>query len=103
MEFIRLFSFEKSADGLFTESDLLELEIALITRPNAGDLIPGGKGLRKLRFAAKGHGKRGGARVIYYHIDGDGLIYLVFAYPKNEQENLTHKQLSQLIKLIYEP
>jgi hypothetical protein len=48
-----------------SEADIFELEMLLTVRPEAGDLIPGGRGLRKLRSPAKGHGKRGSARVIY--------------------------------------
>ncbi len=49
MVFKRLLTFERSASGLLTEADVMELEIALMLRPEAGALIPGGKGLRKLR------------------------------------------------------
>ena len=72
------------------------MEMALIKHPEAGDLIPRGKGLRKIRRPAKGHGKRGGARVIYYYVASDNRIYFVFAYAKSEQENITEKQLKQL-------
>ena len=68
--------------------------------PEAGDLIPHGRGLRKLRRPLPGRGKSGGARVIYYHINDENLIYLVFAYAKNRQENLTKDQLKQLGKLL---
>lgn len=67
MEFVRFPTFEKSAAGILSEADILELEILLTTHPDAGDRIPGGRGLRKLRRPAKGRGKRGGARLIYYH------------------------------------
>jgi hypothetical protein len=100
MIFIRLASFEKSASRLFSEADIIDLELALIEHPEAGDIIPRGKGLRKIRRPAKGHGKRGGARVIYYYVASDSRIYFVFAYAKNEQENLTEKQLKQLGDLL---
>ena len=65
--------------------------------------IAGGSGLRKLRWSVQGRGKRGGARVIYYrHVPGD-RIYLIYAYVKNEQSDLTREQiklLSQLMKDI---
>ena len=54
---------------------MLELEIALMLRPETGALIPGGKGLRKLRRPLAGRGKSGGARVIYYYISNDATIY----------------------------
>ena len=100
MEFIRLPTFEKTAANILSESDIFELELILAVRPDAGDLIPGGRGLRKLRRPAKGHGKRGGARVIYYHINVQHLILLIVAYAKNEQEDLDRKQLQILATLI---
>lgn len=77
-----------------TETDVMELEIALILRPEVGALIPGGRGLRKLRRPLAGRGKSGGARVIYYYISDDATIYLVFAYAKNRQPDLTRDQLA---------
>lgn len=100
MEFSRLAAFERSAVGLLSEADILDLEIALMEQPEAGALIVGGRGLRKLRRPARGQGKRGGARVIYYYVSTDQHIYLVFAYAKNEREDLTSKQLQQLANLL---
>lgn len=100
MEFSRLATFERSAKGLFSEGDIFELELFLAKQPEAGDVIPKGKGLRKVRHPAKGHGKRGGARVIYYYVSDESLIYLVFAYAKNEREDLTVQQLKQLGEIL---
>jgi hypothetical protein len=100
MEFSRLATFERTADGLLSETDILDLEIALIEQPEAGALIPGGRGLRKLRRPARGRGKRGGARVIYYYVSTAHHIYFVFAYAKNEREDLTPKQIQQLANLL---
>jgi hypothetical protein len=100
VEFVRFPTFEKTAADLFSEADIFELEMLLAVQPDAGDLIPGGRGLRKLRRAAKGHGKRGGARVIYYHVSRQHIILLIVAYAKNEQEDLDRKQLQILSTLI---
>ena len=100
MEFIRLPTFEKTATGLFSEADILELEVLLTLHPDAGDVIPGGRGLRKLRRPGKGRGKRGGARVIYYHVTRQHLILLITAYAKNEQEDLDRRQLQLLADLL---
>ena len=100
MEFVRFPTFEKTAADLLSEADICELEMQLALQPEAGDLIPGGRGLRKLRRPAKGHGKRGGARVIYYHVSRQHLILLIVAYAKNEQEDLDRKQLQILATLI---
>ena len=68
----------------------------LVEQPDAGDIIPGSGGCRKLRWAAKGHGKRGGARVIYYWFTDDHRILLLDLYAKNEAENLSQAQLKEL-------
>jgi hypothetical protein len=100
VEFKRLQTFERSADGLLTETDVMELEIALMLTPEVGALIPGGKGLRKVRRPLAGRGKSGGARVIYYYISNEATIYLVFAYAKFRQSDLTKTQLTTLAKLV---
>ncbi len=100
MEFVRLHTFEKTASGLLSEAEIIEIEAILTANPNAGDVIPGSRGLRKIRVAAKGHGKRGGARVIYYHVHTQFLVLLILAYAKNEMEDLTAKQLKILSTTI---
>ena len=100
MEFVRLASFEKSSAAIFTETDILELELDLMLRPEAGDLIPGAKSLRKLRRPLRGRGKRGGARVIYYLITAEDKILLLYAYAKNVQGDLTPAQSKQLVQLV---
>lgn len=102
VEFKRFRLFEKSCAGLFTEHDVFELELALVADPEAGDLIPGAKGLRKIRRPLAGRGKRGGARVIYYHIVSDHQILLLYAYAKNQQGDLTPAQAKQLVQLVQE-
>lgn len=100
VEFVRFPAFEKSAAGLLSEAEILELERQLLVQPDAGDLIPGGRGLRKLRRPMKGRGKRGGARVVYYHVKAGHLILLIFAYAKNAQEDLDRRQLQLLAQLV---
>ena len=76
------------------------LQSFLLARPDAGEAIRGGSGLRKLRWSASGRGKRGGARVIYYrHVPGE-CIYLVYAYAKNVQDDLTREQVKVLANLM---
>jgi hypothetical protein len=72
----------------------------LLVRPDAGKVIPKSGGLRKLRVAAKGHGKRGGARVIYYWVVARDRILLLAIFAKNEKEDLTRSELKQLRTLI---
>ncbi len=100
MEFIHLATFTRSASGLMSEADVFELELALVREPVAGDMIPGGRGLRKLRRPLAGRGKSGGARVIYYYVASDEQIYFVFAYAKNRQADLTKTQLTELAQYV---
>ena len=97
---MRFPTFEKSSAGILSEADILKLEMLLTVHPDAGDLIPGGRGLRKLRRPAKGRGKRGGARVIYYHVSSQHIILLIVAYAKNEQEDLDRRQLHILANQV---
>jgi hypothetical protein len=79
---------------------LRRLQNFLIATPDAGDVIQGGSGLRKLRWTMPGRGKRGGARVIYYwYVPGD-RIYLIYAYAKNQQSDLTPAQANTLAALM---
>jgi len=75
------------------------LQNALILDPEAGDLIPRSRGLRKIRWKVAGRGKRGGIRVIYYLVTKD-QIFMLYAYAKNEQENLTPDQTQKLRNLV---
>ncbi|MBQ1452862.1 MAG: type II toxin-antitoxin system RelE/ParE family toxin [Ruminococcus sp.] len=87
------------AMGLSVE-DTKELEMILLSNTEQGDKIPGMDGARKLRIQLEGRGKRGGARVIYIDILTKERLYLLFAYPKNVQEDLTSEQKKQLRLLI---
>ena len=100
MEFIRLPTFERSVASVLSEADIFELELALLLDPEAGDVIPGAKGLRKLRRPASGRGKRGGARIIYYLVTSKQKILLLYAYAKNVQGDLSPAQAKQLSKLV---
>jgi len=102
MVFVELPVFIRCAASLFTDEDLAELQVTLLENPSAGDLIPGGRGLRKLRVPLTGRGKRGGARVIYYHWVSEQQCYLVYAYAKNVAADLTREQLQRLAALMQE-
>jgi hypothetical protein len=72
------------------EHDALILYVA--HNPEEGDLIPGMGGLRKLRWAARGKGKRGGSRVIYYFHNLDVPLFLMAIFAKNVQTDLSSEQ-----------
>lgn len=84
----------------FTDEELTAIQEAILEDPRRGDVIPGGRGLRKLRAAIRGRGKRGGARVVYYVWNERDRCYLIFAYAKNEQGDLTRAQLKTLAAVL---
>ncbi len=100
MVFVELTPFVAFRMEYWTDEDLRAMQNVLLVAPDAGDLIRGGAGLRKLRWSAQGRGKRGGARVIYYwHVPGD-RIYLIYGYVKSRSEDLTAHQLKVLRELM---
>ena len=100
MVFIETPIFTTQIKELASDEDYGTFQAELAEHPEAGDIIKGTGGLRKIRMAANGHGKRGGARVIYYYFVSASRIAMVFAYPKNEQDNLTAQQKTALKKVI---
>ena len=82
-------TFVRQAAKLFSDDEHKALINFLATYPLAGDEIPGTSGAHKVRFGAKGKGKSGGARVIYYYFDEGAPIYALLAYGKGERTNLT--------------
>ena len=87
---------------LLPDEDYRTLQIALLLRPEQGPLIKGGAGLRKVRWAPRGVGKRGGVRVIYFWRRVDQTFYMLFAYAKTEQDDLTPDQLRVLARVVRE-
>ncbi len=79
-----------------TTDERLEFITFLSNNPSKGDVITGGKGLRKIRWARKTGGKSGGVRVIYYNLLDDGYIYCLDIYAKNQKENISANDLQQL-------
>lgn len=92
--------FSRQIQKLLSEEEYRQLQSELVTRPEAGALIPGSGGLRKMPWAAQGRGKRGGTRVIYYWAVRPEQILLLLIYPKNVQDNLTPAQLKLLRQIV---
>jgi mRNA-degrading endonuclease RelE of RelBE toxin-antitoxin system len=85
-------TFTRQADKLFDEEERRAVIDFLAANPEAGDEIPGTGGVRKVRVAASGRGKRGGARVIYYYLDGSMPLYALLVYAKNVRTDMTPDQ-----------
>ncbi len=84
-----------------SEEDYRLLQVALAANPEAGAVITGSGGLRKLRWGVKGRGKRGGIRVIYFWHSVSERILLLFVYRKNERSDLSPAQ-KKLLRAIVE-
>ncbi len=88
--------FSKKVYEYLNEDEYAALQWALVIRPEAGKVIPGSGGLRKIRWSAKGQGKRGGTRIIYYFQKENGEIWLITIYAKGETENIPTKTLKAI-------
>lgn len=92
--------FTKRVVDLLDDASYADLQLHLARNPAAGDLIQRSGGFRKIRWSAKGRGKRGGVRVIYYWWNSEDVISMALIYAKNEQDDLTPAQLKILRTLI---
>jgi hypothetical protein len=93
---LQLPKFKAEATDLIGLDGIEALAVYLIDRPEAGDVIPGSGGVRKLRWAAKGKGKRGGARIVYLYVVVAARIYLLRCYAKNAKTDLTSDEKKRL-------
>jgi hypothetical protein len=102
MRFVETPIFTKTVLGLLDDEAYRALQLALLLRPETGRVIPGSSGLRKVRWSAAGKGKRGGCRVIYYRDEPSETFYMLYAYGKSGQEDLTADQVRALGRLVRE-
>jgi|SRR5215470_865186 len=102
MEFFEAPAFTRYVSSYLTDDEYREMQGRLASAPEAGDMIPGTGGFRKLRWAdpKRGKGQRGGLRVIYYYFPGERRIWLITLYGKNEASDLTPKQKQALKSAI---
>lgn len=104
MEVVRTSSYRKDVKRLgLTDDEQAALERAIAVNPEAGDVLKGLKGVRKIRFAMGGRGKRGGGRAIYLVLFTQDRAILLRAYAKNEQDDLStgdRKAIAALLKEI---
>jgi mRNA-degrading endonuclease RelE of RelBE toxin-antitoxin system len=100
MEFIEATPFTKHVYEYLSEDEYLGLQSFLLQYPEAGKVVPGSGGVRKIRWAMSGKGKRGGVRVIYYFKRQDDEIWLLTIYRKSEVENIPAHILRQIAKEV---
>ena len=100
LEIVEVGSFAADAGNILSPHEIEEMKQELACLRQLGSVIEGTGGLRKFRFGAKGKGKRGGARVLYYY-GGDHMpIFLIAIYPKSEKENISAAEKKAIKKLI---
>ena len=92
--------FLRDADAALTDEELGEVIWFLAANPEAGDMMPGTGGGRKLRWRAQGRGKRGGVRVIYYYHNESLPLFLLSVFAKNEKSNLTKAERNEMKTLL---
>lgn len=102
MRFVETPVFTRVIGGLLDDDEYRALQSALMLRPEQGAVVQGSGGVRKVRWARAGAGKRGGLRVIYYWAPDDSTVYMLYAYSKNEQGDLTPAQVRGLAALVRE-
>jgi hypothetical protein len=100
MIFVESPQFTREITELMGDDEYRLLQAALLANPEAGPVIVGSGGLRKIRWSLPGRGKRGGARMIYYYWAVRSRIYLLYAYSKSARGDLTRQQIRALAALM---
>ena len=96
ISFIETKLFTRLVQDYLSDDEYAALQQALLADPEAGAIIPGSGGVRKLRWGVAGRGKRGGIRVIYFLRTRHGQIWMLTLYAKNVAENISARVLKQI-------
>lgn len=100
MLFIETSLFTKLLPDYLSDDEYREFQAFIAENPETGDVIKGSGGIRKVRWTAKGKGKRGGVRIIYFWQRADSHIYLITLYAKNEMADLSPAETAALKKMV---
>jgi mRNA-degrading endonuclease RelE of RelBE toxin-antitoxin system len=100
LSFIETRLFTRLVVAYLNDDEYRALQEELARNPDAGPVVPGSGGVRKIRWAAQGRGKRGGYRVIYYVKRRHGVIWMLTIYPKNVVDDIPAHVLRQIRKEI---
>jgi hypothetical protein len=100
MTVVETLEFLKHAARLMSDSEREELVAFVGANPEAGEIIPGTGGVRKIRWAREGMGKRGGTRVVYYYHNERLPVFLLSAYAKNRKANLSMAERNAMKRLV---
>lgn len=95
-------TYQKDADSLFTDEERSAVQMFIALNPEAGDLVQGTGGVRKLRWGRQNKGKSGGARVIYFYHDYSMPIFLIALYSKTEKITLSQSEKAALRAFVRE-
>ena len=90
-------TFQKQAAKLWTDDERQEFIAWIAVNTLAGDVIPGADGARKVRWSRAGSGKSGGARVIYFNLVDQEVVYLVAAYAKSDRANMLGAEIKKVV------
>jgi hypothetical protein len=100
MRVVRLKPYIRAMERMnLDDTAMIQVEMSLVSAPEAHPVIKGLRGVRKARFALPGRGKSGGGRVIYY-VAVKSAIYMMAAYPKNERDDLSNDQRKAILAFI---
>ena len=102
MVFLETSVFSRRLGDRLSDEEYRKLQVYLALRPDAGKIIVGSGGIRKVRWRSPGEGKSGGVRVIYYWAVSRERLLMLSIYAKNEQANLTREQLRALRVVVEE-
>ena len=90
-------TFQKQANKIWLEEERLEFIDWIAANSQAGDVVPGAEGARKVRWSRPGTGKSGGARVIYFNLTQEEIVLLVAVYAKSDKGNMTSSEIKRAV------